>query len=325
MKMLKTFLVYFFTINVFAFLKVYPSGMVAVTTPLGTEFATTVAEHSYTPAGYMNISSTGGVSYTRLPLTSVWHEDYQMIAHALGVVDGNAETNSREAFLSTYEAGFRLFEADFQLTLDNYLVVRHDFEQISYANLKQTVLNGETRMNLDRFVIEKIIYDYHSLTVHDLVALLAEHDDAYLITDTKELDQAVVQEQFHQLVDAVYEWGDESLFQRIIVQIYYDEMYEMVREIHPFSQWIYTLYQQYDPNIEEIGRFCADHGIEVVTMPHGSATAEKSQILHGYGLKVFTHTINERSQLLEGKEMGVDGFYTDFLLADEYYREYHDE
>lgn len=248
-----------------------------------------------------------------------WHDNHQMIAHALGEIDGYAETNCLEAFYASYDKGIRIFEADFQLTSDNHLVVRHDFEQISYYNLQQEVLNGDTSMDLERFVSEKIIHQYTSLTAKDLIALLVEHEDAYLVTDSKDLEPEIVQEQFRQLVDIVLETGNMTLFDRIIVQIYNEDMFTLVQEIYPFHHWIFTLYQLVNPDMKDVGAFCVEKGIEVVTMPHSSATTEKSNILHGYGLKVFTHTINEQSDVIHGKNNGVDGFYTDFLLPEDFY------
>ena len=56
-----------------------------------------------------------------------WTEGNALIAHALGEYEGKIETNSKEAFLQSWENGFRVMEADFVYTSDNVLVVRHDF------------------------------------------------------------------------------------------------------------------------------------------------------------------------------------------------------
>ena len=79
---------------------------------------------------------------------TAWTE-LPIVAHALGTVEGRVETNSKDAFLESYEKGHRLFECDFQLTSDGKLVLRHDWEQISYYNLEQSfagVMDWETFM-----------------------------------------------------------------------------------------------------------------------------------------------------------------------------------
>lgn len=236
-----------------------------------------------------------------------WHESHQMIAHALGEVDGYAETNSKEAFLSAYDKGFRIFEADLQLTTDEHLVVRHN----------QLVLNGSTKIDLDSFLQGQAFGKYTNMTAEDLVDLLVEHEDAYLVTDSKDVEPEIIQEQFRQLLDLIEATGDTSLYDRVIVQIYFEEMYELIYDLYPFEHWIFTLYQIYDPDLEEIGDFCAENAIEVVTMPYTTVTKEKSDILHSYDLKVYAHTINEHVEVLYGKSSGVDGFYTDFLAPDD--------
>ena len=88
-----------------------------------------------------------------------WYEDNRLVAHALGAIEDKKETNSKEAFLHSWSDGYKVMEADFSLTSDGTLVVRHDFDQDSYYNLEQTV-NGSTEMSAGRFSSEKINFRY---------------------------------------------------------------------------------------------------------------------------------------------------------------------
>lgn len=54
-----------------------------------------------------------------------WFEDYKVISHALGGIDGKDYTNSFEALQYSYEQGQRVVEADFLFTSDDVLVLRH--------------------------------------------------------------------------------------------------------------------------------------------------------------------------------------------------------
>lgn len=251
-------------------------------------------------------------------LSREWYDAHYIVAHALGEIGGKTGSNSLEAFLSTYEKGVRVFEVDLQLTSDGHLVCRHDFDQNSYYVLIQWVLNGDTSMDLERFVNEKIMREYSSLTAEGLLNLLLTYEDAYIVTDTKDTDMEIVAEQFRQLGSLIEKTGDETLYDRVIVQVYNTEMYDFLSELYPFSHWIFTLYQLYQPDLEEIGAFCQENGIAVVTMPYESASLEKSEILHSYGLKVYTHTINVGKELIDGLEKGIDGFYSDFFTMDDY-------
>ena len=63
-----------------------------------------------------------------------WREGNTLVAHALGEVDGKIETNTKEAFLSSWSRGFRAMEADFTYTSDGVLVVRQIFNMRNSMN-----------------------------------------------------------------------------------------------------------------------------------------------------------------------------------------------
>lgn len=242
-----------------------------------------------------------------------WYDYCTLIAHALGQIDGRTETNSREAFLSSYESGIRAFEADFQMTSDGVLVVRHDFDQDSYWSLEQTVDLDAIVMDSARYVTEKINYKYTPLTAEDLLTLLIEYEDAFLITDSKEVDEDTVTAQFTALVEIAENLGCPEVLDRVVVQIYNQEMLDVVRDIYPFQNWIFTLYMLTDPDLDEIGAFCEAEGIDVVTIDSVVFTKEKGDILNSYDVKIFTHTLNRLMDVEWGRYRGAYGVYSDIL------------
>ncbi len=235
-----------------------------------------------------------------------WTE-YPIVAHALGSVDGRAETNSKDAFLAGYEAGQRVFEVDLQLTSDGRLVARHDWDQISYYNLEQTYAGV---MDRQTFLNTPICFYYTPLDVDGLIALMKEYPDIYFVTDSKDTDKKTVQAQMKELDRAVREAGDPDLWDRIIIQIYHKKMYSWVKETVPAQNWIFTLYQIEKPNYRDIGEFCREKGIAVVTMVTSRLTKESKDILHDCGCKVYLHTVNRLREMLE-LSWGADGFYSD--------------
>ncbi len=246
-----------------------------------------------------------------------WHENYKTVAHALGGVDGNYEINSYESFIESYEKGFRVFEADFYLTSDDQLVVRHDFDLNSYYNLDQIMDKEAPVMSHEKFMATPIRDKYLPLDADGIVALLNKYNDAYLITDTKFTDTASITLQFNRLCEAVDRAGNEELYDRIIVQIYNDEMYYTVKNIHEFGGWIYTLYQLPERNFERIGRFCAHNGIDVVTMAKEIYSEKSIETLHSHGCKVYLHTVNDTDDMARMSKGGADGFYTDMITEEE--------
>ncbi len=246
-----------------------------------------------------------------------WYDYCTLIAHALGQIDGRTETNSLEAFLSSYESGIRAFEADFQMTSDGVLVVRHDFEQVSYWNLEQVVDEEAIVMDSARYVTEKINHKYTPLTAEDLLTLLMEREDAYLITDSKEVDKVTVTAQFTALVDIAEKLGCPEVLDRVVVQIYNQEMLDVVREVYPFEHWIFTLYMLTNPDLDEIGTFCVEEGIDVVTMDSSVFTTAKAAILNGYDLKIYVHTLNRLDEIYAARLNGGYGVYSDIISQED--------
>ena len=141
-------------------------------------------------------------------LSVPWYEQYSIVTHALGTVDGRSETNSKEAFLESYGRGARVFEADLSLTADGYLVVRHDFTSTSFWNLEQTM---QENMFYADYMNAKIGYFYTPLDIDGLLALMKEHPDVYLITDTKSKEEDQVKEVLRRFSEALERAKDESL------------------------------------------------------------------------------------------------------------------
>ena len=240
--------------------------------------------------------------------------DYKVIAHAMGCVQGRIATNSKDAFLASYSAGQRIFEVDLQLTSDGALVARHDWEQISYYNLEQ---DGAGPMDLETFLATPICFYYTPLDINGLIALMQEYPDIYFVTDSKETSEAQVRSQTQKIAQAITNAGDSSLWDRIIIQIYSEAMYNWVREEAPVTNWIFTLYQIPDPDYAAIGSFCQTHGIPVITMDVSRLNKTTADIVHSYGCQLYVHTVN---RLFAMREMAwaADGFYSDYVTSEQW-------
>lgn len=240
-----------------------------------------------------------------------WQSGNPLIAHAFGEVDNKIETNSKEAFINAWENGFRVVEGDFTYTSDGVLVLRHDFEKDgSYARLEiktdqDKVMDSETYMNTP------VIFTQTPLRAVDLLYLMAEYPDMYLVTDTKDTDKATVQRQFRDIVSIAKNIGHPEVLDRIIPQLYNKEMIQWVKEIHPFENWIFTLYLYNNPDYDDIANYCKANGIQTVTLHVDRATKENVSKLKAKGLKVYAHTTNRYLTMKNLLDVGVDGIYTD--------------
>lgn len=240
-----------------------------------------------------------------------WTEGNPLIAHALGEYEGKIETNSKEAFISSWESGYRVMEADFVYTSDNTLVVRHDFESGGSYYRLEIKPKGNLVMDSKTFKDTKIVYEQTPLTAAELLQLMDEYKDVYLVTDTKNTDKVTVQRQFRDLKKLAQNLGTPEVLDRIIPQIYSEEMLGWIKEIHQFPQWIYTLYQQPNVDYQRIAKFCAENNVGVVTMSTSRVTNAAIKALRAQGIQVYVHTINRYVQMSELLAMGVSGVYTD--------------
>lgn len=252
-----------------------------------------------------------GASLAHACLAADWQSKNPLIAHALGEADGKIETNSKEAFLTSWQNGFRAVEADFTYTSDGTLVVRHDFEKDGSYYRLEIKPSGSLVMDTKTFTSTPAVYEQTPMTAVDLLYLMQEYPDMYLITDTKTTDKAQVQKQFRDLVNIANNIGSPEILSRIIPQLYNKEMLSWIKEIYPFENWIFTLYLYANPNYDDIANFCAANGIDTVTLHIDRAKKENISKLKAKGLKVYAHTVNRYRIFEDALAAGVDGIYTD--------------
>lgn len=251
------------------------------------------------------------LSATQPALAAEWQAKNPLIAHALGEADGKIETNSKEAFIASWENGYRVVEADFTYTSDGALVLRHDFETSgSYYRLEIEPTDNLV-MDKKTFEEQKAIFTQTPLTAAELLLLMQQYPDMYLVTDTKDTDKATVQRQFSDLKAIANNIGAPEVLERIIPQIYHEDMLGWVKEIYPFSDWIFTLYQIADPNYAEIAAFCVANGIDTVTIHQNRAKANVVSLFREKGIQVYAHTVNRYRVFRDLLELGVNGIYTD--------------
>ena len=251
------------------------------------------------------------VSAVQPVLAADWQSGNKLIAHALGEVDNKIETNSREAFINAWNNGFRVVEADFTYTSDGALVVRHDFEKAGSYTRLEIPTAGDKVMDSKTFMETPVIYELTPMRAVELLNLMVEYPDMYLVTDTKDTDKKTVQRQFRDLVNIAKNIGHPEVLDRVIPQLYNKGMIDWIREIHPFENWIFTLYLYNNPDYADIANYCKTKGIQTVTLHVDRATKGNVSKLKAKGLKVYAHTTNRYLTMQGLLNVGVDGIYTD--------------
>ncbi len=240
----------------------------------------------------------------------------RLVAHGMGSIDGLATLNCLEGFQQQYEAGVRVFEVDLRLTRDVRTILRHDWwhddwqEGIDWARIP-------TR---EKFLSEKILGQYTPLSFRDLLLIMEKYPDICVVTDTKFTDSDVFFIQFDSMLADAHELGLTYLFDRIMIQVYSGNMRTALHNIYPFPHYIYTLYQDESPfqktreAFREKAAYCAERGIEGITMPDAWWNSDYAAIAEEYGVRVYVHTVNSASSAQKLLDAGVSAVYTDSLL-----------
>ncbi|MGN8772104.1 phosphatidylinositol-specific phospholipase C/glycerophosphodiester phosphodiesterase family protein [Paenibacillus barengoltzii] len=254
-----------------------------------------------------------------LPETPKSEEDgfraHRMVAHAMGGIEGLTYTNTYDAFLVNYDQGFRVFEVDLLLSSEGRLVARHEWGESFTRQLGQEDELAADRqgavLSYAEFKAAKIQGVYEPLDWDDVLELMEQYPDVYIVTDTKQSSPDEIQQIFTQIVDEA-KAKDPELLKRVVPQIYNREMLEPVQSIYPFDSVIFTLYQTHDTD-DEVVAFAADKHLAAVTMSDTRANAQLIQELNRIGVPSYIHTINDLKTMAKFKRMGAYGFYTDFL------------
>lgn len=243
--------------------------------------------------------------------------DYVYIAHALGEVGGIDYSNCKEALEYSYELGYKVYEVDLSLTSDGRLACTHAWE----VGL-QPEFNPDNRPTAEEFLNVPIGEMYTPILFSDLCNYMTEHPEIYVVTDSKEIEASGIREEFNSLVEEAKALRKEECLDRIIVQIYTDEMYEVVREVYPFSHYIYTLYMAWDvcaddaeEQLVHFCRFVLEHNLDGITLSYQySDKGNFMDILKRYPIPYFFHTVNDMEVARQLLEDGAKGIYTDNLL-----------
>lgn len=245
-----------------------------------------------------------------------WNEMGGLICHALGISeDGDLGSNSLEAFLYNYERGQRVFEADLEVTADHVMVLRHDWSE-DYGQADALGWVGEEKPipDLETFMNARIYGKYTPLSLQDMYRLMDEYEDVWLVLDPKDAEDRY--EQFSQITATARNHGYEHVLDRVIVQLYSEDMLEAVQAAYPFKNYLFTMY--YSGYYEGVGAFCEENGIKIVALPAGWITETVMEEQSKYPVEIWAYTVNDEETAKRLAAMGVKGLYSDALLPEEW-------
>lgn len=226
-----------------------------------------------------------------------------IIGHGMFGIDGVTYTNSKEAFITGYQKGLRIFEIDLELTSDDKLVLTHDWH------------NYQSIPTSEFFLTNKIKDKYTPLSIEDILLLLKIYPDVWFITDSKYTEEKMIIKEFKYLVQVAKNLNLVQELDRLVIQLYYQKMYNIIESIYDFKYYLYTMYMNWDYNYNHFAEICewGKDKLEGIVLFKDSFSVNLLNIVKKYDLDLYVHTVND---LMEAKKLlreGVQGIYSDFI------------
>ena len=243
-------------------------------------------------------------------------DHYETIAHALGGIGDKTYLNSKESFLAAYQMGCRLFEVDLTRTADGVWVCRHSWKQ----SLGQWDGEEAKVLSSEEFLASPIYGKYTPLTFEDLMLLLKEYPDAFVMIDSKQYSVRNYQrtlEDYAQYREISIKAGIEHTLKQIIPEIYNSAMYPGTALLYKFPAYIYSLWQEYTTEeLNDIAEFCQTNKIMAVTIYRDYWSEEVQKIFDERDILVYIYTINDKEEARRYLANGAQGVCTDVLITD---------
>lgn len=243
-------------------------------------------------------------------------ENYNIITHALGGLDGYTYLDSRESFIHYYDKGSRLFEVDLSQTSDGVWVCRHNWKEPmgQWEGDQKKVLSAEEFLNTP------IYGKYTPMSFEDLLKLLDEYPDAFVMLDSKQYSVRNYQrtlEDYAQYREIAIQAGLEHTLGQIIPQIYNSAMYSGTTLVYKFPAYLYSLWQEYSiEELNDIADFCQANQIQAVSLYWEYWSEDVQKIFDERDILVYIYTINEKEKAREYVQAGAKGICTDTLISE---------
>jgi len=245
--------------------------------------------------------------------------DFHIAMHAMGSYHKLRYTNSREAFLSWYAKGIRVFEVDLAEAEDGQFVcITH---HMAYRDLKRVGISVVPDHLTSEWFLHQKLFPYMRngltpLSLKDLIDLLKQYVDVILMLDLFGQFESRILENFSRCLNHFVE-GDTSVINRLLIETYNEEMTAVFLKQIPGVHIIYgidDLAAGVGNAAVSIGRM-KEIGIEFVSFPWHYTVKYPGRLkeLVENGLTVFSKTMDNR------KEDTLRNAGVRVLLLDRYY------
>jgi len=232
-------------------------------------------------------------------------ESVRFVAHAFGSPSGLQQiehyTESREAFEVSYRNGFVAYEIDLLELGDGTIVAAHDQAEYEYG--LDRPFSSLTRADIEG---RRWNGEYPVLFAEDVMQILVEHPDIYLIMDTKCCHEDIDRRMVALAPDA-------SVRDRLVPHVTGFQHAAALPSIYPFPEKLYARYW-WGGSDDEILERMTQYGIDNVMMWWDSDWNPRLQVaMANAGYHVWVHT-PESPQTIDQFVTGGVGVYTNGFI-----------
>lgn len=270
-----------------------------------------------------NYEKTVVASHQRTPLNGIellrrkgdW-QGTRAVAHSLGDMEGRAYVECYETFYQSYSEGFRTFEIDLINTSDGYLVCRHLWKDASI----QSGIDENNIPTLERFKATPFYGQYTPISFMDLCQLMRDYPDVWVMVDIKSPYTDTNVSYYEQMLAEARLVDCESIFDRLIVNAYSQEMVQPILDVYPLKNIVFTTYIDWDGNIETFiddCKWCAANNVDSISMWDYLYNERVQSVADYYGIDVYVHTVDNLDSALYFINSGVRGIYTNVITPDQ--------
>ena len=240
--------------------------------------------------------------------------EFNLVAHALGGIDGYTYLNSKEGFEDSYRRGMWFIETDLFFSADGKLICSHGFKE---ADAERMGIEGVTVGNPPEYETWNSMRfhgKYTTQDAEDILYYLEAYPELYFEFDMRSLKG----EDAYRMANALLEvFGrDEALYRRILIQVYSPEMYEIFKEVYDFPVMQFYMTKAFVKEIDTYIEYCQNHEIVSIAISDAYVTEENFEKLLNSGLKIMVHTVDDPIKAQSYLDRGVAVICTNHLYYD---------
>nr|WP_315019953.1 glycerophosphodiester phosphodiesterase family protein [uncultured Aminipila sp.] len=228
----------------------------------------------------------------------------KMIAHGGGTVEGFDTSSSVDAVMQSIANGFKVIELDMEFSLDNKIIMLHDWDRTVTTYLGRKF---DIKLTLNQFNNQLICGKFEPLTFDKLTKILDNNPQVRIVTDTKG-------DNIKLLTTIANKYP--SYVDRMIPQIYDYSEFETVSSLG-YKDIIFTLYMQDKIDYSKLLNFIKENDIYAVTIGKDYWVKGLPQKLSKEGIKVYTHPVYTVEEAQEEFAKGAYGVYSSTLKPSE--------